>query len=110
LGLIDINNLNELNINKDEVEKVFLVPVNFILNTQPKEFSIELEMNPHQVDENSKIINTFPAKKYNLPEKYHKKWKGKPRKIFLYEYNKEIIWGFTASILKDTCDKISNFI
>jgi 8-oxo-dGTP pyrophosphatase MutT (NUDIX family) len=106
LGIININSLDELNINKEEVEKVFLVPVDFILNTQPEIFSVEMEINPHQVDENFNIINTFPAKKYNLPDKYHKKWKGNPRKIFLYEYSGEIIWGFTAFILKDTIEKI----
>lgn len=110
LGIININSLDELNINKKEVEKVFLVPVNFILNTQPKEFFIETEMNPHQVDENSNIINTFPAKKYNLPDKYHKKWKGSPRKIFLYEHSGEVIWGFTAFILKDTAEKITEIL
>ena len=67
-------------------------------------------MNPHQVNENSNVINTFPAKKYNLPGKYHTKWKANPRKIFLYEYSGEVIWGFTAFILKDTCDKISKIL
>lgn len=110
LGIIHINSLDELNINKNEVERVFLVPVEFILNTQPDEFSIEIEMNPQQIDKNSNIISTFPAKKYNLPDKYHTKWKANPRKIFLYEYLDEVIWGFTAFILKDTSEKISNIL
>lgn len=110
LGVININSLDELNINKEEVEKVFLVPVNFILNTQPEEFSVEMEINPHQVDENCNKINTFPAKKYNLPDKYHKKWKGTPRKIYLYEHSGEVIWGFTAFILRDTAEKLSKIL
>lgn len=110
LGIININSLDELNINKEEVEKVFLVPVNFILNTQPKEFSVEMEVNPHQVDENSHKVSTFPAKKYNLPDKYHTKWKASPRKIYLYEHSEEVIWGFTAFILKDTAEKLSKIL
>ena len=110
LGVININSLDELNINKDEVEKVFLIPVDYILNTQPKEFFVEMEINPHQVDENSNRITIFPAKKYNLPAKYHKKWKGTPRKIYLYEHSGEVVWGFTANILKDTAEKIEKLL
>ena len=70
-------------------------------------FNIKPELDVlKQVDENYNKINTFPAKKYNLPDKYHKKWKANPRKIYLYEHSGEIIWGFTAFILRDTSKKL----
>lgn len=106
IGFLDINSLDELDINKSEVEKVFLVPLKWFYENKPSTYSIHLESHPSIKDEDGNIVETFPAKKLGLPEVYHKSWMTSSREILLYEYNGEKIWGFTALFLKNALDKL----
>ncbi|MGL5694053.1 MAG: NUDIX hydrolase, partial [Peptostreptococcaceae bacterium] len=88
LGIIhDINNLN---INKDEVDHIFLVPIEYLLNTPPVYYENELEVVP---DDN------FP---YDIiPNKENYKFQKSNYPVVFYEYNNYVIWGITARILEN---------
>lgn len=106
LGIIKIDSLDELNINKNEVERVIVVPLEWFRKTEAEEYYIQLESHPYVEDKKGNKDITFPAKELGLPEVYHKSWKGISRKVFLYKYDSYNIWGFTALILKDALKKL----
>lgn len=88
LGIIkDITNLN---INKDEVEYVFTVPVDFFLNNEPLEVLGEISLSYKDDFPVEKTPNGTNATKY----------KPKNRALF-YEYKNDVIWGFTALIVEN---------
>ena len=86
--LITINNLNNLSINSTEVEKVFLVPLQYLLNHKPTKYINKVNITPH---------DNFP---YDLiPSKQDYKFKTGSYEILFYTYNEYVIWGLTAKIL-----------
>lgn len=110
LGFIPIDNFSEFNIDKNEVQKLIFVPVSWFLENEPEIYKIYLESHPHTFDESGEKIYTFPAKELGLPERYHESWFNGHREILSYKYEDEIIWGFTASILKNFIDKYKGII
>ena len=110
LGYIDASNFDDFNINLDEVQKLLFIPLDWFLNQKPEIYKIYHESHPHTFDKNGNKINTFPAKSFGLPDKYHTSWSNGFRDIFLYKYENEIIWGFTAAILKDFIDKYNKLL
>lgn len=88
VGYIDIKNIEELNYNRDEVEKVLLVPIKFFQETIPKTEKIEIENKP-----------LFSTSELKLPARYGTSWFGRTREVYFYNYQNEIIWGLTAEII-----------
>ncbi|WP_027365801.1 NUDIX hydrolase [Desulfotruncus alcoholivorax] len=75
--------------NQEEVERVFTVPVSFLLNNPPK------------------VSKTYVATRYGedfpldrVPEVYRGGWKKRwSFPTYIYEYQEYFIWGMTATIL-----------
>lgn len=85
-----IKDYKKIDINKDEVDHIFLVPLDYLLTTKPR------------LEENSIIVNrskTFPFDLINGGESY--KFKEGTYKSFFYMYENYVIWGITALMLKD---------
>lgn len=85
-----LKDIDNFNINKDEVDHTFLVPVKFLLENPPKEYTNEVEIIP---SDNMPYIDLPNQKDYKFQ-------KGKSSILF-YKYNKYIIWGMTAKILQN---------
>jgi len=96
--------VEDFNINLKEVDEVLIVPVDYFKNNPPKLERIAVQMDPHYELDGERM--EFPAKYYNLPEKYHKPWNGRDREVYIYEYCGEIIWGITADIIYEIVNKI----
>lgn len=90
LARLNIKNIGEISYNREEVEKLLLVPIKFFMETEPYHEKIEFQN-----------IVKFDVKKYNFTERYHSPWKFKDRKISIFMYDKEPIWGLTAEIIID---------
>lgn len=99
VGLIAIQNLDELNIDKNEVEKVFLVPVDHFLKKKPEEYTVKLEVHPSYTDENGNTVELLPVQKLGLPERYSKPWKNGLHRVLVYNSTEEVVWGITAEIV-----------
>ena len=87
---LNIKSLDEINYNKDEVERLLVVPIDFFVKNEAIKGEVE-------------ISNTakFNVKEYNFPDKYVKDWKIPSKYVYIYMYENEPIWGITAEIIYD---------
>lgn len=98
IGYVPNFRLEELNLNKSEVEKIILVPLKYFIETEPEIEYVIVENQPYYKDKKGEKV-TFSAERWGLPEKYRKPWSGIPRRIIVYAYEDEIIWGITGEII-----------
>ena len=107
VGVLSIKNLDELLVDKNEVEKVFLVPVDHFLKKKPEEYTVKLEVHPSYKDEDGKMVELLPVQKLGLPARYSKPWKNGFHRILVYNSTEEVIWGITAEIVFELCRMIN---
>ena len=88
-------------IDKNEVEKTILIPIDFFKNKAPCEYTLKYEVSPFSIDDEGNKEVHFPVEELGLPETYHKPWGHKRHKVWVYKYEDEVIWGITAVIIND---------
>lgn len=71
-----------------EVEKVFAVPLDFFLSTEPQVHHIQLSVNPE---------SDFPFEL--IPDRKDYKWRKGKYPVYFYFYQDYVIWGITARII-----------
>ena len=81
--------------NKDEVEEVFTVPLNWLLQYEPYMHEVAVEIAP---------LPDFPFHKIVNGAQY--KWRKRFIEEWFYDYEHYTIWGLTARILKQFIDSI----
>ena len=106
-GRVELN--IEFNPSKEEVEKLIFLPLDLLVEMEFEEYSINVEFSVYDEHEGKKLI-IFPAKELKLPELYHEGWKGKKRRITLFRYEDEVIWGITAAILEELKRRVTQEI
>ena len=95
LGILkDINNIN---INKDEVDHTFLVPIDYLLDYKADYYTNDVKVIPNK---------DFPYEK--IPHKENYKFAKGNYPVWFYEYNNYVIWGITARILENFLAFIKN--
>lgn len=105
VGVIDINSLDDLNINPDEVEKVFSVPVSYFENTEPEVYRVSITANPSYINHAGEEVVLLPAKELGLPEMYTRPWGNIMNNVYVYKVAGETIWGITARLIRDVISK-----
>ncbi|BDQ01719.1 CoA pyrophosphatase [Ignavibacterium sp.] len=103
---LDISSLEELNYDKKEVDKLFLVPLDFFINSEPEIYENQLQLHPYIVDENGEKIDLLPVKALGLPERYANPWKKGKHRVLVYRYENEIIWGITAELIFELVNRL----
>lgn len=92
-----LDNLDNLNINEDEVDHIFLVPISYLLDFSPSEYKNEVRVVP---------AKDFP---YDIiPNRHNYKFIPGYESTIFYEYKGYIIWGITAKILNNFLQFISS--
>lgn len=91
-------NTKNINPNKDEVDHIFMVPLEFLENNQPE---------VHEINIMPQIKDDFPFHMIYGGREY-KFARGKMLQYF-YSYENHYIWGFTALITKCFIDIIKNY-
>lgn len=109
VGLLDVQNINELYIDQNEVERIFLIPLKHFLNTEPEQFNIRLEIHPSTVFKDGEKKELLPVKELGLPEKYSYPWKTEKYRVLVYRNNEEVIWGITAELIYELSKKINKY-
>lgn len=87
---LKVEKISDILYNKEEVEKLLIVPLEFFMNTDP-------------ITEEIRVYNKtlFDPNKYNFTKRYLEDWHFPNREIYIYIYNGETIWGMTAEIILD---------
>lgn len=94
-----IKDFNNIKFNKDEVDHIFIVPIEDLINMNPIEIISGIN-----VDRNEK----FPYDLINGGENYKFK-NGEYRSLF-YRYKNYTIWGMTALIVEDFINYLKSYI
>jgi 8-oxo-dGTP pyrophosphatase MutT (NUDIX family) len=89
----------ELSINKNEVEKVFTVPVRFFLENEPDKYEMKVIISPYEINHKNEKTILFPAERLAIPQHYSDSWSRKNAPVYVYHFQNEVIWGMTAQIL-----------
>lgn len=106
IGTVGIKSMDEVCINRDEVEYAFTVPVSHFTSVQPERYSARLVIDPSNMDEEGREVVTFPARELGLPEMYYAPWTGRRYSILVYRVHGEVIWGITARFVHDLVKKL----
>lgn len=106
IGLVKKKAVKNMKVDKNEVEDTLLIPVSFFQSHKPKEYTLRSEVKPFHIHDDGTKEVYFPTEELGLPEAYHKPWGHKRHKVWVYEYENEVIWGLTAVILKDLLKKL----
>ncbi|HOP74253.1 MAG TPA: CoA pyrophosphatase [Bacillota bacterium] len=94
--------LDAMRINREEVAKVFTLPVRFFAENPPEEYQVMVTLHPSYLDRNTgEEICLLPAAQLGLGERYHQAWGGYRSKVYVYRTEHGAIWGITARILND---------
>lgn len=91
-----LKDIDNLDINKTEVDHVFLVPITYLLENKPTYYQNKLEVVP---DDN------FPYE--IIPNSDNYKFQESNYPVVFYSYNNYVIWGLTARILENFLKIIS---
>lgn len=90
-------NIDMLSINKDEVNHIFTVPLDFFKTTSPQVYTMKVRPQP---------VEGFP---YNLiPSGEAYPFREGEYPSYFYLYNNYVIWGFTARLIKHFVDICCN--
>jgi coenzyme A diphosphatase NUDT7 len=108
IGTINIPNINTLNFDKREVEKIFVIPVSYFMENEPERYHTRMEINPTDIDINGEKITTLPAKELQLPERYHNAWRGRKHNVYVYRTSEGVIWGITAALINEMIHKLKS--
>jgi 8-oxo-dGTP pyrophosphatase MutT (NUDIX family)/predicted N-acetyltransferase YhbS len=103
LGELDERALASAQIDTREVAYLFTVPLSFFLEHPPEIYDLAVETLPYGERDGQRI--SFPAKELGLPPRYHRPWRRKERRVYLYRYGSEIIWGITGEIVHEVVQR-----
>lgn len=106
VGIAKISSLDEIQINKDEVEYAFTVPVAYFEENEPERYQALIKIHPSYTDAQGHEHTLFPAKELGIPERYSKPWGNHKYNLYVYKVNNEVIWGITARFIHDLVNKL----
>lgn len=110
IGKLNINSLDELKIDTKEVEKIFIVPIDFFIKNNPSEFTTRLELHPTITNESGDREELLPVKDLGLPDRYALPWRRGKYRVLVYKNTKEVIWGITAELVYELSNKLKEQI
>lgn len=88
--IAQLNSLNKLQLNPNEVEDVFTVPLQWFAENQPQIATMQIGHKP---------ACNFPFKLLpNISPKWQKR---SEHNVYIYHYHEHVIWGLTAQIIYD---------
>lgn len=106
LAILDIDNVSELQPDRNEVEDIFILPVSWFIENKPQEYNLRLEIHPFSKADNGTRIDHLPVEDFGLPAKYGHSWTGLGHKVYVYSTPKAVIWGITAELVHYVIDKL----
>ncbi len=90
IGIVDKSAFDDIKINDEEVEEVFTVPLQWLIDTKPE---------IHVVDLLQFNREGFPFEKANITTDYN--WMKSNAEVPIYNYKNKAIWGLTGRITQN---------
>ncbi|MDT3696633.1 MAG: CoA pyrophosphatase [Ignavibacterium sp.] len=110
IGKLKISSPEQLNIDTNEVERIFVLPIDFFLRINPLEFFTRVELHPSMMNENGDKLELLPVKDLGLPERYALPWTNGKHRVLVYKNSEETIWGITAELVFELINRIKSCI
>ena len=104
LGKLQVESIESIDFDRTEVERLLKVPLAFFMETPPQTYDLVVKTHPY-AEKNGKRLD-FPARELALPKRYHQPWGGRDRKVYLYKYADDVIWGITGEIVYEIVKRI----
>ena len=105
VAIVKNSAVKNMKIDKNEVEKTILIPMDFFKKNEAVEYTLSHEVQPYKIDKDGNKEILFPAEELGLPEIYTKPWGNKRHKVWVYKYEQDVIWGITSVIIRDLLEK-----
>ena len=96
-GVIQYEDYLSAKIEKEEVEKIFLISLKTLIETEPKKYQAEITAKPEM---------GFPYEVVGASHMY--KWKEGRWQIPIYQVDDEVIWGMTGKITENLIIMLKN--
>jgi len=91
-----------LEINRDEVEKIFIMPVSYFMEKKPEMHKVLIRLFSSDIDiKTNEEIVYLPVRELGLPERYLDPWGNFKQNVYVFKTADGIIWGLTAKIIMD---------
>jgi 8-oxo-dGTP pyrophosphatase MutT (NUDIX family) len=91
-----------LKINRDEVEKVFTVPVLYFMQNVPEIHKVLIRLFSSETDpKTGEEIVYLPVRELGLPERYLDPWGNFKQNVYVFKTSEGVVWGLTARIIMD---------
>ncbi|MFW5997524.1 MAG: NUDIX hydrolase, partial [Desulfovermiculus sp.] len=99
VAILDVASIDELNPDKNEVERLFTLPVSFFEQNLAQEYELEIEIKPWQIMKDDLRIAHLPVDDLGLPSRYKKPWPGLSHRVLVYQNPEQTVWGLTAELV-----------
>jgi len=91
-----------LDICRDEVAKVFTIPVSYFIRTKPEIHKVLVKIFSSEIDpETNKEVVYLPVRELGLPERYLDSWGNFKQNVYVFKTGEGVVWGLTAQIIMD---------
>jgi 8-oxo-dGTP pyrophosphatase MutT (NUDIX family) len=110
LGVLNISSFDELKVDHKEVERIFLIPLEYFIKNKPQEYFTRLELHPFTTKADGELIALLPVKELGLPEKYSLPWTQGKHRVLVYKTSEEVIWGITAELIFELSKRLKEQI
>ncbi len=110
VGELKLKDIDNYNIDKLEVEKIFTIPVSFFQDNPAEIYHVRLEAHPYYFDKNGEKIILLPVQELKLPERYANPWGFRKRKVLVYKTGEDVVWGMTANLIYEFVNKLNQLL
>lgn len=106
LGVLAIDRITDLQLDKSEVDEVFTVPIVWFQQNPPEIYYSRVEMQSSYIDDDGVSRVLLPVDELGLPAKYKKNRSEWLKRVVVYKREPDIIWGLTAAVVENLILKI----
>ncbi|PKM93681.1 MAG: CoA pyrophosphatase [Firmicutes bacterium HGW-Firmicutes-1] len=105
IGVTDVG-IDEMIINRDEVDRMITIPVSFFEENEPDHYSVLVKVHPSYINEETgEEVVLLPSEELGLPDRYKIPWGNFKHKILSYKTEYGVIWGITARFICEFVNK-----